>query len=894
MTGRHKENSVSSNYPDRRNALRVRLARRSRVGAVALVAILFGGVLIAAVGVGHTVARAVLSDGSEYLERGHKVARVNGETGLHDAETARTLATGREWLENVRMPDGRIAVVNRDTGHVMFLDPPTMEPTGPAVTGSRGQVEILPTGRHGYLIDRGRNVVEEVTVDGRPGGSIAVPEGVKDAVPVGESLWLITRGGEVVQIADGQRKAPIRLGGALRITVADGHPVVVTPNGQAYTIDGASPTQIGEGLPSGERAVLGSWRGADRYVVAVDRTTGRTVALDPRTHDRIEVEVPVSAGSDLGAPVVLEKRIYVPDYSGPRLWQVDLSNRTAKEIKVPGQRGSFDVKVSSGRVWANQQYDQRALIVDSTGAWKDVDKGAGDATSDSERKDHPKSDSVPPKPGSKEETPPTGSPRETTTSAPPEAKKVVVPRSLRGVPYRAACETLQGMGLRCEPVAAGDVDGVDAGEVISTQPAGGSSVPAGSRIQVRYVGPRTTPNLIGLVKDTACKQVQDLQLRCEQRPSGDLAATPERLGVVVDQNPRPSSDIEKNGQVTITFPEAITLPSFVGQIRGTACEQITSLYKMTCEQGQGTPTAGQCTTAGTVYGQEPAEGQVARIGAAIRVKVCAGKVPVDDYVNPKPQTVAQACAKVERQGFRCNRTVGVTAVGTGFEPGVVYDQDPKPGAQADLGQSITVTSYSGQGKPVPDVTGQDFSTACSAIVSAGYICAQNERLGPRAKNVVNEQDGAGTVRPINSPVNVYYSPWQRVDYYIYRHDTLDVWVLRQEGQRPPGYGGPAFRVGGAYPPGEKISHPSAVNGFSCTSGGGKCNGLDTNHFYSHMGTAYPGFVGPTSVANFMTCDVQGTKPIYRLWRDRGDKRFYGIGDSTAGWEGNEKLECVWP
>jgi beta-lactam-binding protein with PASTA domain len=875
-----------------KNALRTHLGPRSRVGGIALIAVLLGGVLIVAVGVGHTVARAVLPDGSEYLARGHEVVRVNGETGLHDAETARKLATGRERLENVRMPDGRIAVVNHNTGTVTFVDAPTMEPTGPPVTGSGGKVEMLPGGSHGYLIDRGRNVVEEITADGSPGKPIAVPEGIEDAVPAGESLWLVTRGGEVIQIANGQRKAPIRLGGALHITVADGHPVVVTPNGQAYTVDGAVPTQIGEGMPSGERAVLGSWRGADRYVVAVDRTTGRTVALDPRTHDRIEVELPASA--DLRAPVVLDKWIYVPDYTGPRLWQVNLANRTVKQIKVPGNEpGPFELKVSSGRVWANRQYDQRALIVDNTGTSKDVDKGAGDATSDSERKDHPKSDPVTPKPGDKQETPPVGRPRE-TTSAPPDAKKVVVPRSLKGTRYQDACETLQKLDLRCEPVAGGDANGLDAGQVVSTQPAEGSSVPSGSRIQVRYVGPRKTPNLTGLAKDNACKQVQDLQLSCDQKPSGDLAATPERLGVVVSQNPRPGADIEKNGQVTITYPESITLPSFAGQLQRSACEQITSVYKMTCEPGQGTPAAGQCTTAGTVYGHEPKQGDVAKIGSAVRIMACPGSVPVDDYVNPKPQTVEQACAKVQSQGFRCNRVVGVTAAGTGFQPGVVYDQSPKPGVQAGLGQVITVTSYSDQGSTVPPVTGQDVNAACSAIQSAGYTCVRHEQLGPQNRNVVHQQDGAGTTQTIGSPVNVYYSPWQKVDYYIYRHDTLNVWVLRQEGQRPPGYGGPAYRVGAAYPPGTAISHPSAVNGFSCTNGGGGCNGLDTNHFYSHMGTRWPGYDGPTPAATFMKCDVTGTKRIYRLWRDQGGNRFYGIGDSTAGWEGNESLECVWP
>jgi beta-lactam-binding protein with PASTA domain len=872
---------------------------RSRIGAVAVAAVLLGGGLVVAVGAGHTVARAVLSDGSEHLTRGHEVVHVNGETGMHDAETARKLATGKQRLEVVRLSDGRLAVVNNDTREVTFVDPQTMEPTGPTITApaGRGQLEVLPAGPNGYLVDRARNVVEPIGTQSKP---VAVPEGIEGAVPSGDSVWLVTRSGEVLQISGDRRVRTIRLGGGLRITVADGHPVVATSDGTAYAVDGEVPTAVGDGLPTGQQAVLGSWRGADRYVVSVDRNSRRVVALDPRTRDRIEVGLPASNSGqpDLGAPVVLGNWIYVPDYAGPHLWQVDLAKRMTNQLKVPSKDpGPFELKVSEGKVWANSQYDQRALIVDGSGTHKNVDKGVSDATHDSERDGRGPSQPATPQPPTTGNQP-SSSAQDTSgpaNTAQPEMEKVVIPRFPRHTRYQAACDALQKLRLRCEPVPAGDANGLADGEVIGTRPGAGAKTPVGSNVQVRYVGPVKIPNVTGLANDMACKQITDLRLACDPRPSGNQAASPEQLGVVTAQSPAAGTDIAKGAQVSVTYADSIALPSFTNQLQGPACNQVTTVYKMKCEPVQGTPSAGQCTAAGTVYDQQPKQGAVARIGTSVQVMFCPGKVPVGDYVNPKPQNWQQACAAVERQGFQCNPVMGISPVGTGFQPGVAYDQNPKPGTQLDLKQPVTVAYYSDQGGTVPNVTNQDWNAACAAIQSAGYACSGNHELGSLDQNVVHRQDvGAGTVQKLGTPVNIYYSRWQKVQYFIYKHNSLPVWALRQEGNIPSGYGSQAFRVGAAYPPGTDITAPFAVNGFSCTIGGGRCNGYDTNHFYSHSSAPYPNFDGPNPAATFMTCNVPGTKQIYRVWKGPDSQRQYGVGDGTAGWEGSEPIGCVWP
>ena len=121
-------------------------------------------------GVGYSVSRPLLGDGSAYLSRGHTVAHVNGETGKSDAQTAVQLATGSEAVQTVRLPDGRIAVVNKSTGTTTILDGSTMTPVGAPTPdpGAKDQVEAVATDSGGYLIDKKGGTVSELAPPATP------------------------------------------------------------------------------------------------------------------------------------------------------------------------------------------------------------------------------------------------------------------------------------------------------------------------------------------------------------------------------------------------------------------------------------------------------------------------------------------------------------------------------------------------------------------------------------------------------------------------------------------------------------------------------------------------------------------------------------------------------
>jgi hypothetical protein len=308
---------------------------------------------------------------------------------------------------------------------------------------------------------------------------------------------------------------------------------------------------------------------------------------------------------------------------------------------------------------------------------------------------------------------------------------------------------------------------------------------------------------------------------------------------------------------------------------------------MSCVAVEGSPAVGAGKTPGAVYDQDPAALTVVPVGTTVHVTFYSGDGTIGTYTG---RDVNAACATVQADGFTCQAVEGTTAVGTGQAPGTAYVQSPSPGARQPIGTTVTLT-YRSPNNDLPSYVGADINAACADIQARGFQCNAVTGLHPSTNVVFAQDQGAGRV-PIGSVVTVHYSPWALVDYWIYQKNDDDVWALRPAGQVPAGYGRQAFRVGAAYAPNTPIPGASPINGFFCTAGNGKCNGLDVNHFYSRI-TSYsdPLWIGPNLIAVFMTCNGAGT-PIYRTW-NAGDPKYYKITSNPGGAAGVELLGCVW-
>ncbi|MGH3381807.1 MAG: PASTA domain-containing protein [Actinoallomurus sp.] len=819
--------------PRRPAWLRLPNGPAGRAGSALVAVMLLVTVLAVSTGVGYTVARPLLGDGSAFLSRGHTVAHVNGETGKSDAQTATELATGSEPIQTVRLPDGRVAIVNKTTGTVTIIDGSTMAPAGPPQKNPGGgdQLEALATDSSGYLVDRKTGTVTQLAAPGKTAApAVPVRQGIVMAVPSGDSVWVLAKNGQVIEVAKGRAVRTVRLGAPVSgLTVADDHPVAVTTDGRAYVVDPDEPHALGDLGLTGPDIVFGSWRGAGRYVMAVDRRSGRVSVLDPRTRHTVRADLPVAADAKLDAPVVLGGDVYVPEYTKSELWRVGATTgKVDKPLQVPpGRAGdTFDLTVSGGHVWANSQYDRRALVVDGDRHEHQADKGAGPDVRDSQADPQ-----APP--------PPVKMPRTPLPAGPPARRD-------------------------------------DSGN------SGPSGKPA-----PRHATPLKVPSVVGLSRQAACHLITSAKLSCARRMDATPVVDPDQVSVVTAQDPKPGV-IPSDKKVTITYPDRFTVPSVVSQTQGEACSRLRK-FTMKCRATMGVAATG-ANQPGMVYSQTPAAGTEATEGTPAQLLFYSGTGTTHDY---KGQNIDAACGQVQADGFGCNRTEGVTAAGTGAQPGTVYAQDVPPNTKRNIRQPVTLTYYS-PNNALPSYVGSTPDAACADISARGFTCQRTEQPYPSTNKVEAQDQPAGTY-PIGTQITVHYSPWELVDYWVYRRNDVSVWAMRPHGAVPPNYGEPSFHVGLAYKPGEAIPSAQAINGFSCVAGDNACNGLPENHFYSRIGS-YKDWQGPMAAATFMACGTAGTVPIYRVWKNENNNRYYGITSDPASWGAadQELLGCVWP
>ncbi|WP_162907747.1 PASTA domain-containing protein [Allorhizocola rhizosphaerae] len=878
-------------------SLRLRLARvfarpASRAGTAMLTCAALMGAFAIAAGVGYTASRPLLGDGCAFLGKGHTVAHVCGETGRSDAEIAQQLATGKEELQTVRLPDGRLAVVNQTTGTLSYFDSATLTPTSPPASQpeSAGKLEPVPTKTDGYLVDSARKVVEQIAPPAQPAPApVTIPDGIKAVVPGGDSLWVMTPKAEVVEVADGKVVRTIRLGVTpAGITVADGHPVVVAEDGATYAVDGAKPKLLGNVGLSGQSLVLASWRGAGRYVVAVDRGTGRVGVLDPRTGHHTTVQLKFTAGrTQLDAPVMLGERVYVPDRSGPSLWRINVPKGAVDEkpLEVPGVPGPITVTVESGHVWAHSQYDRRVLVIDANGQHHTADKGPRPELGDVTGQTGPPGAGVGTgQPGQSGDAPPEGPPGTTT------GPMVIVPGFAARTPYRQACEEIKKLKLICRAVAGGDQAGLRTGDVLGTDPPAGTQVPEGSRVIVRYAGPLKTPSVRGLWHEEACRQIKAAKLTCAPTIDPSPALSPSLLGMVSDQSPDPQDQIATGKAVSYTYPDSIALPNLADQASGAACEQITRVYRMRCTAIQGDPPA-RGKQPGQVYEQSPAAGSVAKIGTTISIRYYRGTSTVPSVIG---QHIDAACAEVQRLGFVCRRQEGVTAWGTGHAVGEVYEQSHAPGTELAVGTAITLTYYSGN-QDLPNYVGTNPAAACADMNARGFQCQQATQPY-RTQNVVEAQSRPAGRYPFGTAIAVYYNPWPLTDWWIVPYGGG--WRMQAgSGEHRIGFGYPAnatFNSGGL-----------TVYQYRCPTGQpGACRGYGHSVFYSRIvppGTGYvdPDFTEQKAFTVFAACtSAAGQRWVWRTWHGDASRRSYRLvhtdnANAPGGAVGSELLGCIW-
>ena len=158
--------------------------------------------------------------------------------------------------------------------------------------------------------------------------------------------------------------------------------------------------------------------------------------------------------------------------------------------------------------------------------------------------------------------------------------------------------------------------------------------------------------------------------------------------------------------------------------------------------------------AGVVIGSNPSAGTDVAKESTVTILVSTGPAQIT-VPSVLDQTVEQATAALEKVGLQ----VTTLQVDSTKDIGTIVKQDPKPGATAASGDTITLSVSKGTTKvTVPDVTGSDTATAKADITQAGLtvgsVSEDDGTSGQSPGTVVSQTPSGGSSAAKGSSVSL--------------------------------------------------------------------------------------------------------------------------------------------
>ncbi|WP_433712741.1 Stk1 family PASTA domain-containing Ser/Thr kinase [Nocardia sp. CA-084685] len=235
---------------------------------------------------------------------------------------------------------------------------------------------------------------------------------------------------------------------------------------------------------------------------------------------------------------------------------------------------------------------------------------------------------------------------------------------------------------------------VATGNVISTQPLGGSRVDKGSTITVQVsAGPAQVqiPRLDGMTQEQAEQQLNASGLRMDpnvQRKPSSAQETDKVIGT----DPSAGSRVDVDRAIVVILgsgPEQIRVPNVVGQDISVAQPNLvdSSGFKITIQE---VPSA---KPKGEVIATTPSGGTTADKGSTVTVQVSSGDIVMPSLVG---LTTAQAVDKLRQAGWTgTSAQISQSTQGT-FDTnsvGRVVSQQPAAGSALGKNGTVSITTY---------------------------------------------------------------------------------------------------------------------------------------------------------------------------------------------------------
>lgn len=236
---------------------------------------------------------------------------------------------------------------------------------------------------------------------------------------------------------------------------------------------------------------------------------------------------------------------------------------------------------------------------------------------------------------------------------------------------------------------------------IRTDPAAGEMAEEGSEVDL-FISAGSeeiaVPAVVGLTEEAARAAIEAEGLAVgdvEARADPDFAE-----GIVLESNPVAGVEIGPSIPVDLVVssgPEIVTVPEVTDMTERDAITELTAvdlLFTVNEEYNDEVPE-------GTVIRQDPVAGAEATAGDTVLLVVSLGPAPVT-VPELSGMTEAEARQALEERNLVINVSNTTQPVADPEQDGVVVDQIPAPGIEADQGDTVTVTL--GEYTPPPTTT----------------------------------------------------------------------------------------------------------------------------------------------------------------------------------------------
>ena len=261
--------------------------------------------------------------------------------------------------------------------------------------------------------------------------------------------------------------------------------------------------------------------------------------------------------------------------------------------------------------------------------------------------------------------------------------QVAVPNVI-GLERKLAVKKIEDEGFQAD-VQTGVGTAEDRGKVIDQNPDGGTRIEKGSTVRILVsVGPEQVevPEVVGKPLDEATQTLANAGFRWTTKRVFSPDA-PE--GEVTKQNPKPGEQAEKGATIALTVSkgqELAAVPDVLQQTRQSAESELRSAGFV--------PEAvlvDSDSPQGLVVAQDPDPGTERPKGETVQISVSNGPqtATVPDVLD---QDQASAESELQAAGFKVRVVKQDTADPT--QDGVVMDQSPAPGLEAQPGSRITI------------------------------------------------------------------------------------------------------------------------------------------------------------------------------------------------------------